>query len=94
MHVLDVDPQNLKFEFGRHWSVFQAGNVQSFLALHLRQRIEGWRSGLENSQSWEAVKDLQGRVAEDRALLAVIESQDVTSQVQQAIAFLSKHYGR
>ncbi len=94
MNVLDIDPQNLKFDFGRDWTLFQAGKVSTFLALYLRMRIERVRTALEKAGGAEDLRELQGQVAEARHLLTVLEAQQANDQVTQVLEFLKTNYGR
>ena len=85
MNVLDIDPQNLRFDFGGEWARFRESRVKRFLALHLQHRIDLQHLALEQADTLEVVKAVQGAIAEARHILAVLNSQDVSSQVNDII---------
>jgi hypothetical protein len=93
-NVLDIDPHNLKFDFGRDWDTFQLGKVKTFLALYARMRVERLRTSLEHAESLDDMRELQGQVSEARHLLTIIESLQVNDQVNQVLEFIEKYYGR
>ena len=63
LNALDIDPQNLEFDFGRDWLAFQNGRVCTFLIFFLQMQIGKLCRALEAAPTFEDVKELQGRIS-------------------------------
>jgi hypothetical protein len=89
---LNVDPNDLNYEFFRSWTEFRKTTIQRFLVAHLECRIVQQQTVLENA-ALDKVGELQGAIRELKAVVMLLRSGNVQEQLQSTIKFLEL-YGK
>lgn len=90
VNILEIDPKNFSFEFGRDWATFRDSRVKKFLVVYLEKEIYELHLALENTAQ-EETRRLQGALKEARKILSLIDrpfSDDAT--MKDILAFLQK----
>jgi hypothetical protein len=84
---LDIDPNNLKFEFEGEWSRFQISRVRKFLSLWLRKRLNELHLSMESVAPVELGK-AQGAVHEIRRMISLVERPFAVDALREVITYL------
>lgn len=95
INVLDIDPQNIKFDFEKAWSIFrsQDSRIRKFLTAWVLKRIHEAHSNLESCTPEELGK-LQGKILELKQMEILLGLSDATEKLKEVIQFLEKNYGK
>jgi hypothetical protein len=83
--LLDVDPQNLAFEFKSEWGTFRNSRLKKFFQVWLHSQLEAVRLSLESSEDLDKVRKLQGKSEALRQMLSIVESESVSETLEQMI---------
>jgi hypothetical protein len=89
VNPLDIDLENLKFDFSGEWLRFQESRPQKFLGLYLSRELRDIQSKLETA-SGEEVLRLQGQALIARRFATILQQNNVEDTVKSVI----EHYGR
>lgn len=82
--LLDVDPQNLAFEFKGEWGTFRSSRLKKFLQVWLTFQLEQVRTGLESAEGSELLK-LQGKAGAFKQMLVLVEADSVSETLEQLV---------